>query len=403
MTEEIKKPEKKSGKIKSFKTGLVIISILVMFFVGYFFGYMGGSGSIGNLSSVNSLNFRILNEAAGKIQNNYVGKYQKDNLLYGALEGMVSGLGDPYSGIIRAEDIENFYQTIEGEFEGIGIEIGEKNGKILVIAPISGYPADKKGILAGDEILEVDQKNIQNFNLDDIVGMIRGKAGTEVNLKIYRNKTNQTLDFKVVREKIKIKSVSFEVKNKIAYIRIIQFDSDTTKAMTETAEKLKGEKLKGIILDLRDNPGGYLDAAIATSKLFLAKNQTVMYEKKQDGKLRVYKNDADGTLKDFPLVILQNQGSASASEIVTAAIRENRDDVEVLGTQSFGKGLVQEILSLSDKSLLRLSTAFWLTPKKRNLNEKGFTPDIKLDLSENDLKTGNDIQKNQAEKILGGK
>lgn len=398
-----KKPEKQSGKVKSSKIGLAIISILIVFCLGYFFGYISGSGRIYNLGILGTPNFGILSEAAKKIEKNYIGKYNQENLIYGALDGMLVGLGDPYSGIIRANNVEEFYQEIEGEFEGIGIEIGKKDGEIIIIAPLSGYPAETEGVLAGDKIIEVDHENISDFTLDEVVSMIRGEAGTSVHLKIYRTKTDQLLDFEIKREKIEVESVSYEIKDGIGYIRIIQFDSSTKSGLDKAVKKLEKKNLSGIILDLRDNPGGYLDTAIDVAEVFLEKNQVIMYEQKKNGKLKTYKNDKDGKLKDFPLVILQSQGSASGSEIVIAAICDNRKEVQTIGMKTFGKGLVQEMLQLSDKSLMRLSTARWLTPKKHDLNEKGWGPNIEIDISEDDLKNSIDTQKNKAVEILGAK
>jgi carboxyl-terminal processing protease len=174
VTKEGLKPEEQSGKVKSSKIGLAIIGILIIFILGYFFGYLSGTGGVYTLSLFNTPNFNILNEAAQKIRSQYVGKYNQEDLTYGALEGMLLGLGDPYSGIIRADNIEDFYQEIEGEFEGIGIEIAKKEGEIVIIAPLEGYPAEKKGILAGDKIVEVDHESISTSSLDEVVNMIRG-------------------------------------------------------------------------------------------------------------------------------------------------------------------------------------------------------------------------------------
>ncbi|MFH1749335.1 MAG: S41 family peptidase [bacterium] len=401
MTEKNEKPEIKSGNIKSSKSTLTIIGILVIFFLGYFFGYSVNSGS-GFFGFSNSTDFSILSEVRQKINTEYIEDYQKSDLIYGALEGMVSGLGDPYSGIIRSENIQDFYQEIEGEFEGIGIEIAKKDGDIVIVAPLKGYPAEKKGILAGDKIVEVDGVSISDLTLDEIVSAIRGKAGTKVKLKIFREKTDELLDFEITRKKIEIDSIQYEQIDQVGYIRIVQFDSKTESLLEDTIKKIKDQKISEIILDLRDNPGGYLDSAIAVSENFVAKNKIIMYEQKKNGQLKTYKSDKNGELKDVQLVILQNQGSASASEIVSAAIRQNRSDVKIVGTTSFGKGLIQEILELSDKSLLRLSTGKWLTPEKKNINGKGIDPDIKIELSESDIKNNIDSQKNKALSILGG-
>ena len=400
MTEKAQKPEIKSGKVKSSKSTIKTIGILVVFFLGYFFGYSTNSGS-GFFDLANNTNFSILSEVSQKINSKYIDDYKKSDLTYGALEGMVSGLGDPYSGIIRSENIQDFYQEIEGEFEGIGIEIVKKDGDIVIVAPLKGYPAEKKGVFAGDIIVEVDSVSTSNLTLDEIVRNIRGKAGTKVKLKIFREKTEELLNFEITRKKIEIDSVWYEEINNYGYIRIIQFDSKTENLLEEVIKKIKDQKISKIILDLRDNPGGYLDSAIAVSENFISANKNIMFEQKKSGQLRAYKSDKDGELKDIPIVILQNQGSASASEIVSAAIRQNRTNARIVGTTSFGKGLVQEILELSDKSLLRLSTGKWLTPEKKNINKKGIKPDIDIELSENDIINNIDSQKNKAISILG--
>ncbi|MFC1656843.1 S41 family peptidase, partial [Patescibacteria group bacterium] len=390
------------GRIKSKKSTITLISILVIFFLGYFFGYSVNSNN-DFFGYSNNTDFSILSEANQKINSKYIEDYRESDLIYGALEGMVSGLGDPYSGIIRSENIQDFYQEIEGEFEGIGIEIAKKDGDIVIVAPLKGYPAEKKGIFAGDIIVEVDGVSTTELTLDEIVSNIRGKAGTKVKLKIFREKTEEILDFEITREKIEIDSVAYERIDGIGYIRIVQFDSNTESLLEKSIKKIKDQKISKIILDLRDNPGGYLDSAIKVAENFVAENKIIMYEQKKNGQLKTYKSDKNGKLKDLKLVILQNQGSASASEIVASAIRDNRSDVQIVGFASFGKGLIQEILELSDKTLLRLSTGKWLTSKKKNINEKGIDVDIEIELSESDIKNNIDSQKNKALSILGGK
>jgi carboxyl-terminal processing protease len=330
-------------------------------------------------------------EAWDKLHANFIGDVDDSKLYYGAVAGMVRSAGDPYTVFAPPADTKQFEETIEGSFGGVGVEIGVKNGAVVVISPLDGSPAKKAGILEGDLILSVDKKPLSaETTLDEVVQSIRGENGQPVEITVLHEGETEPKDITVTRDTIAIESVRLDVIDNIAHVSIKNFNGDTAKRFNDIARQIKSDQLKGIILDVRGNPGGFLQSAVDISSRFIPKGQVVVAEKGH--KTKDYTASGNTVLSGIPTVILVNGGSASASEILAGALNDQLS-TPVIGTQTFGKGSVQEFIKLSDGSSLRVTIAKWYTPKGRSINEEGITPTI---LVEFDRSTEADEQLNRA-------
>jgi carboxyl-terminal processing protease len=297
-------------------------------------------------------------------------------MVYGAIKGLVSSLGDPYSFFMDPEEAKMFLEDMQGSFEGIGAEVGIRDGILTVIAPLEGMPAQKAGLEAGDKIIKIENTLTADLTLTEAVRLIRGPKGTPVTLTIIRD--SQSKEVTITRAKIDIPSVKWEMKQgNIAYIDLDQFDRDTPKEFSRVAKEVIKSQAKGIILDLRNNPGGYLDVAVDVAGWFLSSGDIVAIEDFGNGKKVEHRCFGKSRLKDYPLVVLVNKGSASGSEILAGALRDHRG-VKLIGERTFGKGSVQELEELKDSSSLRISIARWLTPKGTLIEKKGLEPDISV-------------------------
>lgn len=324
---------------------------------------------------------RTFSDVFGRIKNDYVEEVSDGELLEHAIRGMLAGL-DPHSAYLDDEQFKELQVGTTGEFGGLGIEVGMENGFVKVIAPIDDTPAQKAGIQAGDLIIRLDDTPVKGLSLNDAVKIMRGKPGTALDLTIVREGVEQPLKITVTRAIIKVKSVkSRSLGDGFGYVRISQFQSKTAENMVKAINKLKSDNkgvLKGMVLDLRNNPGGVLNGAVAVSDAFLKKGLIVYTEGRvSDSKLR-FNATPDDVLDGAPLVVLVNQGSASASEIVSGALQDHRRAI-IMGSQTFGKGSVQTILPLSNGAALKLTTARYYTPSGRSIQAEGIVPDIKLD------------------------
>jgi carboxyl-terminal processing protease len=323
-------------------------------------------------------NIEILTEVIRLIETNYVEPEDPQKLIQGAIRGMVQSL-DPHSSFLTKEEHQELLTETKGTFSGVGIEISFRDNALMVISPIEGTPAYKAGIQAGDKIIRIDGKLTNDMTLPDAVKAIRGEKGTKVNLTIMREGADKPLEFSLIRDVIPIKSVrSYLLTPKIGYARISTFQAKTAQDLNTELEGLeKGRKLEGLILDLRNNPGGLLSQAIDVAGLFL--NSGVIVSTKgrdssQDLKATAHKEKVE---RNYPIIVLVNGGSASASEIVAGALQDNKRAL-ILGTRTFGKGSVQTILPLTDGSGLRLTTAMYYTPSGRSIQASGIVPDVEL-------------------------
>jgi carboxyl-terminal processing protease len=320
----------------------------------------------------------ILTEVLRQIEKNYVEPQDPQKLIYGAIKGMVQSL-DPHSSFMTKEEHQELLIETKGTFSGVGIEITIRDNILTVVSPIEGTPAYKAGIQAGDKIIKIDDKPTNDMGLTDAVKLIRGKKGTKVKLTIMRESEDKPLDFMVTRDMIPIRSVrSYLLKPSIGYVRVATFQSKTGDDLAEALEKIESEgPLEGLILDLRNNPGGLLSQAIEVADQFLDSGLIVSTKGRiasQDMEVSAHKADKE---RKYPIIVLVNGGSASAAEIVAGALQDNKRAL-ILGTRTFGKGSVQTILSLSDGSGLRLTTARYYTPSGKSIQLSGITPDIEL-------------------------
>jgi carboxyl-terminal processing protease len=324
---------------------------------------------------------RTFSDVFGRIKNDYVEDVEDKALLENAVRGMLSGL-DPHSAYLDQEQFKELQVGTSGEFGGLGIEVGMEDGFVKVIAPIDDTPAQRAGVEAGDLIIRLDDTPVKGLSLNDAVKIMRGKPGTTLRLTIVREGVEQPLKIDIKRDIIKVKSVKQRMlADGFGYVRISQFQSKTAENMVDAVAELRkeaGGPLKGLVLDLRNNPGGVLNGAVAVSDAFLKKGLIVYTEGRvNDSKLR-FNATPDDILDNAPLVVLVNQGSASASEIVSGALQDHRRAI-IVGNQTFGKGSVQTILPLSNGTAVKLTTARYFTPSGRSIQAEGIKPDIELE------------------------
>lgn len=322
-------------------------------------------------------NIEVFSEVLGKIEKNYVNDVDREKLIHGAIKGMLKAL-DPHSSFMEPDGYKEMMIETKGSFSGVGIEITIRDDILTVVSPIEGTPAFKAGVKAGDQIIMVEGKPTKDLVIMEAVKLIRGKKGTKVKLTIRREGAEKPIDFSIKRDVIPIKSVrSLLLPSEIGYIRISTFQSKTDKELSKALKGLAKEKeLKGLILDLRNNPGGLLSQAIKVSDEFLDSGVIVSIKgrDKQEEKSLAHKNKNN---RNYPIIVLVNGGSASASEIVAGALQDNNKAL-ILGAKTFGKGSVQAIFTLSDGSGLRLTTAIYYTPSGRSIQASGIEPDIKI-------------------------
>lgn len=317
---------------------------------------------------------KTFSEVLTQVQKNYVEETKVKDLVQGAIRGMLSTL-DPHSAYMTPEMYKEMQVETKGEFGGVGIQIGVKENRLAVIAPIEGTPAYRAGIKAGDYIIKVNDETTKDLTLMDAVQKMRGPKGTKVNLTIQRDGTADPLQFSLVRDTIKIESVKSKVIDNIGYVRLTQFQEATGRDLSRVLKQFKEQKMQSTILDLRNNPGGLLTAAVEVSEQFLPNGKLVVYTKGRESKKDEWFAKGKDQMDDAPMIVLVNEGSASASEIVAGALQDYGRAV-IVGSTSFGKGSVQTILPLGDGSGLRLTTAKYYTPKGRSIQSTGITPDI---------------------------
>jgi len=378
----------------------IIISLVVIFTLGFF---VGKNTAICPVCPPEDVDFSLLWEAWYNLESSYVNPNDLDSqkMVYGAISGMVGSLGDPYTVFFNPEEAKTFLEDVSGEFEGVGMEIGIRDDLLKVIAPLEGTPADKAGLRPGDIIVKIGDVSALDITIEEAVTLIRGTKGTEVILTILREGWNGTKEFKIERAVIKVPSMKWELlDNDIAHIKLYHFSEKANKDFNTIAYEILDSSAKKLILDLRSNPGGYLERAQDIAGWFLAKDQIVVIEDFGDKQEKeIYYAQGNGRFKDYLMVILINEGSASASEILASAIRDNRG-VKLIGKTSFGKGSVQKLQDLSDGSSLKITIAKWLTPNNNLIHDIGLNPDIEVEFTEEDYDEEKDPQLDKAIEIL---
>jgi len=366
-----------------------------------FLGRLSGKYSKVDNQIAQNIDFGLYWDVWDTMKELYVDKDQISDkqLFYGSLKGLVNSLEDPYSEFMDPQLTKEFEEDMSGSFEGIGAEIGIRDGILTVIAPLEGTPAQKAGLMSGDKILEINGESTKDMNIDQAVSKIRGPKGTEVVLNIFRTGLEDFKDINIIRDTIVIKSVSLEIlDNNIFLIKINAFNDDTEYLFSDFAKQAFDNKAKGVILDLRNNPGGYLETSVNVLGEWI-NGEVALAERFTDGHEMEYIAKGNNYLKDIPTVVLINYGSASASEIVSGALQDY-GKAKIIGEKSYGKGSVQMVKNIKDGSSLKITIAKWLTPKGQDINKEGIKPDEEVKLSLEDFENDIDNQLNRALEIL---
>lgn len=366
-------------KIKRFHF-IMLLFLVVFLSVGITtFALAFGKDKIVSVSQPERTDFNKLYTAYDTLNDGYYQKVDQKKLINGAINGMVEALDDPYSDYMSNDEASSFHSTISSSFEGIGAEIQSKDGHIVIVSPIKGSPAEKAGLKPNDLILSVNGKSLQGMSSTQAVTLIRGKKGTKVELTIQRPGTEGTVKVPITRNTIPIETVYGEmVGSGIAKVQITSFSSNTTQELVAKLNDLQKQGMKGLVLDLRQNPGGLLDQAINISSLFVPKGKVLFKVEDRNGKIKEYTSQNAGT-STMPLVVLIDGGSASASEILSSAVKESAG-VPLVGEKSFGKGTVQTAQDFPDGSDLKYTIAKWLTPNGNWIHKKGIKPDYPVAL-----------------------
>lgn len=398
-------------KIKSNKKLIRNVGLIFGFVVVFLVGLYIGSGKIvvgdslkltktsSNKDLPSDLNYDTVESLYDTLRQNFDGELKEEDLLNGIKKGLVESTGDQYTEFMNTTEAQEFESSLNGSFSGIGAELGEENKAIVIVAPISGFPADKAGLRAKDVIIKINDESALDLSVSDAVTKIRGPEGSKVKLKIVRD-SKQELDFEITREQITIPSVEHEVLDgNIGYIKISRFSEDTKLLAQQAAQDFKNKNVKGIILDLRNDPGGLLDSSVDVSSLWLDKGKVILEEKRGDQVIKTYKSSGGNILNGIPTVVLINEGSASASEITAGALKDN-GAAQLVGEKSYGKGSVQQVTPLDSGGVLKVTIARWYTPNGKNINEEGIEPDKKVEISEQDIKDKKDPQKQAAIDLL---
>ena len=371
------------------------ISYVITFF------FITSSFSLANSEKKQEVNtlplneIRIFTEIFSKIKSDYVENIEDSTLLKNAIRGMLQGL-DPHSAYLDKDSYKELQEGTAGEFGGLGIEVGYEDGFVKVISPIDDTPAKRAGIKAGDLIIRLDGKSVKGISLMEAVKMMRGKPGSEIELTILRGGEEKPFNVTIVRDIITVKNIKAEtIESAFGYIRISNFQIHTVDDLSKALTKLESENnnmLKGLVLDLRNNPGGLLNAAVGVSDLFLDEGLIVYTEGRVKGSKLKFNAKPSEMFKDIPIIVLVNGGSASASEIVAGALQDHRRAI-IMGERTFGKGSVQTILPMNDETALKLTTARYYTPSGRSIQASGIEPDmivknIKFDVKQNNMGNG---------------
>jgi len=397
--------------IKIAKVYLLIFALVIIYLLGVFTAntsvtkqtpeqvISGTSSAFADFfANTDNVDLRVLRQVWDIIHEEFYKKSDISNqdLFYGAVSGMVDALGDPHTLFLSPQLTKEFTQELNGTFYGIGAEIGRRDGQLVIVAPLSGTPADQAGLKPGDRILAIDGRDTSGLSVDEAVYLIRGEKGTQVALYILSTDEETPREVKIARAKIDVPSVVYENKGNIGLITISNFNTDTTDRFRKAAEQARRENVKGIIIDLRNNPGGFLSTAVEIASSWLEPGTVVVRESFSDKrKDQSYNSERAVSLQSFKTVVLVNQGSASASEILAGALQDY-SLATVVGQTTFGKGSVQQLQPLADGSSLKVTVAAWLTPNGRTIDGQGIEPDIVVDYTQEDYDNNADPQLDRA-------
>ncbi len=395
-------------KTQDYKPLIVgLISLLLVsgaYFMGYTVGHKnlvfekGYRPTIANseLHKPKNIDFSLFWDVWKKVNDKYAGQVDNQKMVYGAINGALQSLDDPYTLFLPPDEAKRFNEDLSGSFDGIGAEIESRSGFITVVAPLEGTPAAKAGLKAKDIITKIDGQETANMSLNEAIGKIRGPKDSTVTLVVAREGAKEPITIVIKRGTITVSSVKWQIKEgNIGYIKISQFGRDTTSLVNEAVDEMVAKKPKALIVDVRNNPGGFLDSAVDVTSLFIKDRGAVVKEKNKEGAVTELKATSPAKLTDIPMVVLVNGGSASASEIFSGALQDY-GRAKLIGEKTFGKGSVQELNDTSGGGAVRITVAKWLTPKDRQINKLGINPDIEVKLTDDDTKNSKDPQYDRA-------
>ncbi len=391
---------------------LIIAFLILAFGAGFYYG-QHSLPSIEKVSGIQNLeqgksqavDFSLFWDAWNEIQQKFVNRtgldYQK--MVYGAISGMLASLGDPYTVFLNPQENKDFSQSLQGNLEGIGAEVGMRNNILTIISPLEDSPAQRAGFKPGDKILKINDELTAGMTVEEAVSKIRGPKGTEVRLTIARDGWDSAKEFKIIRDVINVPIVKLEMKSvgdkTIAHLTIYQFTENSETEFIKAVQQILTSDVKGIVLDVRSNPGGYLESAVEIASWFLPLEKMVVVEDYGNGKKIEHKSTGINKLGSYPLVVLIDQGSASASEILAGALRDDKG-VKLVGEKSFGKGSVQQLEQLAAGTSLKITVAKWLTPSGHSIMDEGLEPDVKVEITKDDIDASRDPQLDKALEML---
>lgn len=358
-----------------------------------------GSTGVFNASVSNglpeNLDYKTVEQMYDVLRQRFDGQLEEQELLDGLKQGLANATGDPFTEFMNVEAAKEFDGDLNGTFSGIGAELSKDEKSIVIVAPISGFPAEKAGLRAQDIIAEIDGESAYDISVTDAVKKIRGESGSKVKLTVIRDKS-QELEFEITRETITIPSVESEIlEGNIGYLKVSRFSDDTSSLAKKAANEFQSKNVKGVILDLRSNPGGLLDSAVELSSIWLPEGKTVLQEKRDGVVIKTYKSEGASPLAGIKTVVLIDEGSASASEITAGALHDH-GAATLIGMKSFGKGSVQSLERLPGGGVLKVTIARWFTPEGKNIDKEGIKPDREVKVSDEDIKAKRDTQKDAA-------
>ena len=342
------------------------------------------------------LDYSEVEEVYDSLRSNFDGQLDIEKLIDGLKAGLVEATGDPYTVYLTQEESNEFLDSLNGTFTGIGAELGIDDDQLIVVAPLDGFPADKAGLRARDVVVKINGEDTIGIKVEEAVNKIRGPQGTEVTLTITR--AGRTFDLTITREEITVPSVTSEIKNGLGYLRVSRFSEDTNQLARAAANQFRQSGVKGVILDLRNNGGGFLSGAVDLAGLWLD-GDVVVQERRSEQVIDTLEAGHNAILNGIPTIVLVNEGSASASEIVAGALKDH-GAARLVGVTTFGKGSVQELEKLKSGGTLKVTIARWYTPNGHNIDNQGIGPDIEVKPSNKNIEDGNDVQRARAEKEL---
>lgn len=403
---------------KSLKISLFSFVLLAFlgagFGAGFYLGEKKGVASIPSIEKVTGLSnkeegkpegvdFSLFWDGWRMLEESYVakGSLDREAMVRGALRGLVKSLHDPYTVFFDPSENKKFIDDVSGSFEGIGAEIGIRKNQLIVISPLKDSPAEQAGLKAGDKIFEIDTTGTTDLSLEEAVSKIRGPKNTEVILLIDRDSFEKPKEFKIKRGVIQVPILKLEMKEGVNYLQFYSFSRNASYEFRKAAREIAASGSNKLVLDLRNNPGGYLEVAQDIASHFVPWGEDVVVEDYGDDKKEHLKSRGYNTFKGFKVVVLMNEGSASASEILAGALRDSLG-VKLVGQKSFGKGSVQDVEDLKDGSSIKITIAKWLTPKGTSISEVGLEPDYKVEMTEENTKDGKDPQLEKAFEIVKG-